>query len=57
MRGFFRKGFGRGMGRGNGRKVCFCPECDYTEEFTRGTPCTKKKCPKCGATMKGKFCL
>jgi hypothetical protein len=57
MRGFFRKGFGRGRNRDNGKKVCTCPECGHTEDYTRGVPCTQKKCPKCGTTMKGKFCL
>jgi hypothetical protein len=58
MRGFFRKGFfGRGRGRGNPPKVCTCPQCGYKEDYVRGTPCTEKKCPKCGTTMKGDFCL
>jgi rubrerythrin len=58
MRRFLRKGFaGRGRGRGNTTKVCTCPECGHEEPYTRGTPCTQKKCPKCGATMKGDFCL
>ncbi len=58
MRGFFRKGFfGRGRGRGNPPKLCTCPECGHKEDYVRGTPCTEKKCPKCGTTMKGEFCL
>jgi len=57
MRGFFRRGFGRGINRGNDKKVCTCPKCGYTEECTRGIPCTQRKCPKCGTTMKGDFCL
>jgi hypothetical protein len=57
MRGFFRTGFGRGLGRASEEKVCTCPKCNYTEAYTRGVPCTQKKCPKCGTTMKGEFCL
>jgi uncharacterized paraquat-inducible protein A len=57
MRKFLRKGFGEGLQNTNRKKICSCSECNYTEDVTRGIPCTQKKCPKCGATMKGKFCL
>ncbi len=62
-KGFFGRGCGRGRGRGRARgkgntlKVCTCPECGHTENSERGIPCTEKKCPKCGMTMKGKLCL
>jgi len=57
---------GRGLGRGFGRRLfrrasttkeCTCPECGYRQPSERGVPCTEKKCPKCGATMKGVNCL
>jgi|AntAceMinimDraft_16_1070373.scaffolds.fasta_scaffold296542_2 hypothetical protein len=57
------RGFGRGLfrgrffGRGSTVKECTCPECGYREPSQRGIPCTEKKCPKCGVTMKGVNCL
>lgn len=57
---------GRGEGKGvggspqgdGGAKYCVCPKCDYSEEHKRegegkSTPCSERKCPKCGAMMKG----
>lgn len=55
-------GLGRGLGRrffrrGSAIKECTCPECGYKEASERGIPCTEKKCPKCGATMRGINCI
>lgn len=36
--------------------VCTCPECGTESEHTRGTPCSKKSCPECGAIMTGSAC-
>ncbi|MBN1374251.1 DUF5320 family protein [Candidatus Dojkabacteria bacterium] len=49
-----KTGVGRGLG---GTKECTCPKCGYKEPHVRGTPCTQKKCPKCGTAMRGIFCL
>jgi len=57
MRRFLGRGTGRGLRRNNAKKVCTCPKCGYTSDYTRGIPCTEKKCPKCGTTMKGEYCL
>lgn len=51
MRGNSRKGLGRAT------KVCTCPKCGHTEDFTRGISCTQKECPKCGTAMKGDLCI
>jgi len=56
------RGFGRGWGRGlfrrrNAVKECICPECGYRQPSERGIPCTEKKCPKCGAEMRGVNCI
>lgn len=45
---------GRGLG---GSKECTCPKCGHIEPHIRRVPCSEKKCPKCGAQMKGVFCL
>jgi hypothetical protein len=34
-----------------GPTTCACPECDYTVEKERGTPCRSMKCPECGADL------
>lgn len=53
------KALGEGQGVGGdrqgigGAERCVCPECDYSEKHERNTPCSEKKCPKCGATMVG----
>jgi len=52
------RGEGRGAGgqaQGDGgAKYCVCSACGYSEKHDeKGTPCTKVKCPKCGAMMKG----
>ncbi len=52
-RGFLPRLKGRGLG---GSKECKCPNCGYTEPHTRGIPCTKKVCPKCGTPLRGTFC-
>ena len=49
-----QNGQGRGLGRGPGAGptgTCVCPKCGYEEPHTRGNPCFKRTCPKCGATM------
>lgn len=53
---------GRGRGKGigqqsqNATKECTCPKCGHRELQLKGTPCTEKKCPKCGTLMKGILC-
>ena len=60
---FFKaRGDGRGTG-GNaqgdgGAKYCVCSECGYSEKHEKtsegkSVPCTKIKCPECGASMQG----
>lgn len=44
------KGRGGGFALGPGGK-CVCPNCNHKEAHQLGTPCSGKKCPKCGATM------
>ena len=62
-----QKGRGLGLGRGRGLGIgprgrmsgvgagpggkCVCPGCGYKEPQVRGSPCMKKKCPKCGVKM------
>lgn len=54
------KALGEGMGVGGprqgvgGAEICVCPECGHEQKHERGDPCTKIKCPKCGAPMIGK---
>lgn len=57
MRGVPKRGLGRGRASGKATKVCTCPKCGHTEDFTRGIPCTQKECTKCGTAMKGDLCL
>lgn len=52
-RGFLPRLKGKGLG---GSKECKCPKCGYTEPHTRGIPCTKKVCPKCGTPLRGALC-
>jgi uncharacterized paraquat-inducible protein A len=53
------KARGVGIGSGGPRQgdggadICRCPKCSYSEPHTRGTPCSKKVCPKCGSPMVG----
>jgi len=51
------RGEGRGTGGSaqgdGGAKYCVCPDCSYSAKHKKGEPCTKLKCPKCGATLKG----
>jgi len=30
---------------------CVCPKCGQRVPHERGVPCTKQKCPGCGAAM------
>jgi hypothetical protein len=34
-------------------KYCVCTKCNYHEDHIAGKPCAEKKCPKCGAMLKG----
>lgn len=49
---------GGGRGRMGGPSAggpggnCVCKECGHQEPHERGTPCTQRQCPKCGAAMK-----
>ncbi len=47
---------GKGRMNNNGSGRCTCPKCGHKEDHKRGVPCTKFKCSKCGATMKGENC-
>jgi len=56
------RGEGRGAGGSaqgdSGAKYCVCPKCEYSEKHEKtgegkSVPCTKIKCPKCGAAMIG----
>jgi rubrerythrin len=40
-----------------GTTKCVCPKCGFTVSHAkRGIPCSERKCPKCGAKMKGEKC-
>jgi len=55
------RGLRRGIGSGGrGRMggvaagpggVCVCPKCGHKEPQVRGSPCMRRKCPKCGTLM------
>ncbi len=45
-----KRGLAGGFGLGPGGE-CICPNCNHHELHKRGTPCYKKKCPKCGTSM------
>lgn len=32
-------------------RICKCPECGHQQVHERGSPCTQKRCPQCGAAM------
>ena len=36
---------------GRPAKTCRCPVCNYNENKSRGVPCLRTKCPKCGSSM------
>ncbi len=47
-----------GRGRLQGDKAgagiggaCICPSCGYRKSHSRGAPCNRLKCPKCGSIM------
>ncbi len=45
---------GRGQRGGIGAGpsgFCICPKCGEKAPHIAGTPCTSRKCPKCGALM------
>jgi len=53
--GSFKSGFGQmkwegGFGLGVGG-YCICTKCEHKMPHEKGSPCFKKKCPKCGAIM------
>ena len=53
------RGEGQGVG-GNrqgdgGTSVCVCPKCGAESPHERGTPCNKRKCPKCKQVMKDEW--
>jgi len=48
MIGRGRMGGSQASGAGG---ICLCPECNYKKNHTRGQPCYKQKCPKCGAVL------
>lgn len=56
-------GRGLGLGRGVGRRgiggvaACVCPSCGHSQPHVRGVPCVQVKCPKCGALMRGDYCM
>lgn len=31
--------------------ACVCPNCGFSTAHSRGEPCSRKKCPKCGSIM------
>ncbi|HEX7391632.1 MAG TPA: hypothetical protein VF374_01600 [Thermoplasmata archaeon] len=40
-----------------GSNRCVCTKCGKTVPHSkRGIPCSKKKCPDCGAVMRGERC-
>ena len=48
------KAGGRGQGGGTGAGPagdCVCPKCSEKVSHTAGTPCTSRKCPKCGSAL------
>lgn len=51
---------GEGMGVGGSRQgdggadKCICPKCKKEYPHTKGVPCSKVKCPKCGVALVGK---
>lgn len=56
------RGEGRGTGSSTqgdgGAEYCVCSKCGYAQKHVRSSagksvPCTKIKCPECGATLKG----
>ncbi len=52
-----RQEAGRGQGRRGGPRAggavgsCVCTVCGYREPHDRGVPCTRKRCPACGAAL------
>jgi len=44
---------GQGLG---GTRECVCPKCGEKVPHRRGVPCSEIKCPKCDASLTGKFC-
>lgn len=48
------QGKGTGKEYNGGNITCKCPECNYTMDHERGTPCNQFECPMCGSMMVGK---
>ena len=50
--------FGRRRGRMGGPLAagpagyCVCSQCGHRETHERGSPCSQRACPKCGAPMR-----
>lgn len=38
----------------HGPHICYCPECDYEQEFPADTKCREQNCPKCGTRLRAR---
>lgn len=54
----YSRGDGQGQGGSRqgdgGASKCVCPKCGKEYSHEKGKPCSEKKCPKCGVSLKGK---
>ncbi|HNT36724.1 MAG TPA: dinitrogenase iron-molybdenum cofactor biosynthesis protein, partial [bacterium] len=39
----------------NGQQECICPACGYRAPHQRGVPCSRLRCPQCGAALRRGF--